>query len=97
MGRSTSPNTDLLEPSKARTTNSLGLNSTPALSIRMRADLGSTFKEDPVSTKTQDKVVPLHSIEICKALLWFLPSGGRSQSVNPKPFPAEILLVTASS
>ena len=52
--------TILLEPSKALTMMLLGLRVKPSQSKRSKSFFGSTFREEPVSTKTWARVVPLH-------------------------------------
>lgn len=52
---------------------------------------GMMFKEDYVSTKTQDRIVSKHFIEICRALLYALPSIGSSLLLKPRQLPASIL------
>lgn len=66
----------LLDPSNALTISSLGFITSPSMVNFARELLGIILKEELVSTKTLDSTVSTHSIEMCKALLWFLPSRG---------------------
>ena len=60
-------------------------NSRPSQSRRSKAFFGSTFSDEPVSTRTCAKVVPLHSTETCRVSLCSLPLIVRSASENPRP------------
>ena len=63
----------------------LGFKAKPSQYSLSRAFLGSTFKDEPVSTRTWAKLVPLHSTETCNALLCFFPLGVKSASEKPNP------------
>ena len=95
--RSTSPTIFLLEPSKALTTNSLGFITGPLIVNLDNELFGSTFRDEPVSSNTLNKIVSTHLIEMCRYLLGFLPSGGSSSSLNPKLILITILLTTHSN
>lgn len=56
-GRSTSPITDLLEPSNALTNRVIGFTIIPSIVSFDREFLGNKFKDNLVSTKTLDKTV----------------------------------------
>lgn len=45
-----------------------------------------------MSTKTLNRIVSAHSMEMCRALIWFLPSDGIFSSLNPKLILAAMLL-----
>ena len=69
IGRSTFPMTDRFKPSNERTISALGFIIQPSIVSLVREFFGSTFKEDLVSTNTQDIIVPTHSMDMCRALL----------------------------
>lgn len=73
-----------LEPSKSPTISSLGFIGNPLMVSFDKELFGRTFKDELVSTKTLDNIVSTHSMEMSKALLWFLPSGWSSLSLKPK-------------
>ena len=83
MGILNSLCTVLLEPSKALTMMLLGFKVSPQQSSRSRVFLGKTFNDEPVSTRTWASMVPLHSMETCKASLCFLPLEVKSASEKP--------------
>ncbi|WJX67859.1 hypothetical protein P8452_52292 [Trifolium repens] len=76
--------TALLDPSKAFTISELGLKDAPSHASLAKVALGMTFKDDPVSTSTSDRMLSEHLTDMCKALLWSCPSEGNSLSLNPK-------------
>lgn len=94
IGRSTSPITVLLEPSNSLTTNSQGFITSPSIVNFDNELFGRTFRDEPISTNALDKIMSTHFMEICRALLWFLPSDGSSSSLNPKLILEAILLTT---
>lgn len=73
IGRSTSPITYLLDPSKDFTIRVLGFMSIPSKGSFTKVVFGITFKDEHVSTKTLDNRVSTHFREICKALFWLFP------------------------
>lgn len=83
IGRSTSPIKARLELSKAFKIKALNFIATPFKDSFNKVDFGITFKDNHVSTSTLDISVSTHFIEICRALLWVLPSEGSPSS--PKP------------
>lgn len=84
IGRSTSPITDLLEPSKALTTKVLGFIISPFVISFSREFLGKTIKDEPMLTKTMDKIV---STQLSAAML----------SLNPKQLPTAMLDTSPSN
>lgn len=86
-----------LEPSKSFTVIALGFNETLSRVNFISVHFGMTFTENHVSTKTRDKVVSKHFIEICRALLWALPSIGSSSSLKPKQLFVVIFATTPSN
>lgn len=92
--RSTYPITTLLEPLKAFTIKAQGFKETPSRVNFINVIFGMMFKEDLVSTNTQDMIVSIDFIKMYRALLCALPFVGSSLSSKPRKLPAEIFVTT---
>lgn len=97
MGKSTYPIIALCDPSNDLTINSLGFITSPSMVSLDKELFYSSLRDELVSTKTLDRIVSTHSMEICRSLLWFLPSDVSSSSLNPKLILEAMFFTTPSN